>query len=119
MKINNLTIRIINNTNFPEAYEDFLLNRNMNELKYRKMLSLATLFLNSLNKNIQRLGYRIIVIYCNRTEDYNPLYDIAINSGIVPISQFIEEKLTPENKKKIYSQSLMLHIIKILWLKTS
>lgn len=104
MKINNLTIRIINNTNFPEAYEDFLLNRNMNELKYRKMLSLATLFLNSLNKNIQRLGYRIIVIYCNRTEDYNPLYDIAINSGIVPISQFIEEKLTPENKKNIFTE---------------
>lgn len=104
MKINNLTIRIINNTNFPEAYEDFLLNRNMNESKYRKMLSLATLFLNSLNKNIQRLGYRIIVIYCNRTEDYSPLYDIAVNSGIVPISQFIEEKLTPENKRNIFTE---------------
>ena len=47
MKTNNLTIRIINNTNFPEAYEEFLLDRNMNRIKYKKMLSLATLFLNT------------------------------------------------------------------------
>ena len=63
MKSNNLTIRIINNTSFPKAYEEFLFDRNMSMLKYKKMLSLATLFLNSSNENVQRLGYRIIVIY--------------------------------------------------------
>ena len=104
MKTNNLTIRIINNTDFPKAYEEFLLERNMNRLKYKKMLSLATLFLNSSNENVQRLGYRIIVIYCNRTEDYRPLYDIAINSGIVPVSQFIEEKLVPEDNRNVFTE---------------
>lgn len=104
MKTNNLTIRIINNTSFPKAYEEFMLDINMSRLKYRKMLSLATLFLNSSNENIKRLGYRIIVVYCNRMEDYRPLYDITSNSGIVPVSQFIEEKLVPEEKRNVFTE---------------
>ena len=104
MKNNNLTIRILNNTEFPQAYEDFLLDRGMSRLKYRKMLAVATLFLNSSNENIKRLGYRIIVIYSNRTGDYTPLYDISTNSGIIPVSQFIDEKLVPESCRNIFTE---------------
>lgn len=100
MKNTKLTIRILNNTSFSDAYEEFLLDSNMTINKYRKMLSLATLFLNSSNENIKRLGYRIIVIYCNRTGDYKPLYDISINSGLVPVAQFIEEHVEALNDNK-------------------
>ena len=104
MKNNNLTIRIINNTSFSDVYEDFLLNKNMDRNKYRVILSAAILFLNSSIINVKKLGYRIIVIYCNRNNDYKPLYDIAINSGIVPVSQFIEEKIVSEKEKNIFTE---------------
>lgn len=99
-----LTIRILNNTGFSDAYEEFLLEKNMTRKKYVAMLSMATLFINSSNDKIRKLGYRIIVIYCNRVKDYKPLYDIAVNSGIVPVSQFIEDKLISEEEKNVFTE---------------
>lgn len=104
MKNNDLTIRILNNTNFSNAYEEFLLEKDMNRRKYVSMLSMATLFINSTNKKIKQLGYRIIVIYCNRVKDYKPLYDIAVNKGIVPVSQFIEDKLISDNDRNFFTE---------------
>lgn len=46
MKNNDLTIRILNNTNFSNAYEEFLLEKDMNRSKYIAILSIATLFIN-------------------------------------------------------------------------
>lgn len=101
MRNDSITLKVLNNTSFPDLYEEFLLDINMTNEKYKKILSLAILFLNSSNQNINRLGYRIIVMYCNRKGDYKPLYDIAINSGIIPVAQFIEDKImglnTPKN----------------------
>jgi hypothetical protein len=104
VKNDNLTIRIIRGTFFPSAYKDFLLNQNMNRGKYRVILTVATLFLNCLNENVKRLGYRIIVIYCNRTNDYRPLYDITTNTGLLPISYFIEEQLIDEDDKNVFTE---------------
>jgi hypothetical protein len=44
---------------------------------------------------IKNLGYRIILIYCNRFEEYRPLYELSINLGFIPIAKLIEssEKL--------------------------
>lgn len=102
MKKNDLTLRKLNNTNFVQAYEEFLLGKNMNRDKYIRMLSIATLFINSEDENIKNLGYRIIVIYCNRTEDYKPLYDVAVNSGLIPVAHFIEEKIMGEQYKNVF-----------------
>lgn len=104
MKNSDLTIRILNNTDFSNAYEEFLLEKDMNRSKYVSMLSIATLFINSSNEKIKRLGYRIIVIYCNRIKDYKPLYDIAMNKGIVPVSQFIEDKLIADDNKNFFTE---------------
>lgn len=98
MKSQDLTIRMIKNTSFPEAYKNLLLDKEMSPKKYRTMLSIATLFLNSTNDNVKKLGYRIIVLYCNQSGNYKPLYDIAANTGIIPVSQFIEDKMSEENK---------------------
>ena len=104
MKNNDLTIRILNNTNFSNAYEEFLLEKDMNRSKYIAILSIATLFINSSNENVRKLGYRIIVIYCNRVKDYKPLYDISVNSGIIPVSQFIEDKLLLDKEKNFFTE---------------
>lgn len=104
MKNHDLTIRILNNTNFSNAYEEFLLEKGMSRGKYIAILSIATLFINSSNENVRKLGYRIIVIYCNRVKDYKPLYDISVNSGIIPVSQFIEDKLASEKEKNFFTE---------------
>lgn len=104
MQNNHLSIRILNNTNFSDVYGDFLLNKNMNYRKYVSILSIATIFINSSNEIIRQLGYRIIVIYCNRTKDYKPLYEVSINKNLVPISQFIEEKLILDDDKNFYTE---------------
>lgn len=104
MKNNDLTIRILNNTNFSNAYKEFLLEKGMSRGKYIAILSIATLFINSSNENVRKLGYRIIVIYCNRVKDYKPLYDISVNSGIIPVSQFIEDKLASEKEKNFFTE---------------
>lgn len=93
MKRNDLTLRKLNNTDFSRAYEEFLLDKNMNREKYVLILALATLFINSTDENIKKLGYRIIVIYCVRTNDYKPLYDVAVNCGMMPVAHFIEDKI--------------------------
>lgn len=102
MKRNDLTLRKLNNTDFPQAYEEFLLEINMNRGKYVRILALATLFINSMDENIKRLGYRIIVIYCNRTKDYKPLYDVAVNSGLIPVAHFIEDKIINEDEGNVF-----------------
>ncbi|MES3004871.1 MAG: DEAD/DEAH box helicase [Patescibacteria group bacterium] len=56
------------------------------------LLKLALYFLNSEDVNIQRLGYRIILMYSNLFGDYNPLYDVALNLEYIPITKFIENK---------------------------
>lgn len=85
-----LTLARLKNTSFPELYGDFLLNKDLNNNKYQKILSLATIFINSSDKYIKQLGYRIIIIYSNQTNDYKPLYEVSINLGIHPVAKFIQ-----------------------------
>ena len=86
-----LSLRIIKNTNFASLYRRFLLNKDITKGDIKKMLSLAVIFLNSNDENVTKLGYRIIVIYSNRYEDYGPLYEVSINKGLYPITKFIDE----------------------------
>lgn len=104
MNKNKLTLRMLKNTDFEIAYRDFLFSDTLSRKKYVKILSLATLFLNSSDKNVNRLGYRIIVIYCNKTGDYKPLYDIAINSGITPVAQYIDDKIMSNDKRNFFTE---------------
>lgn len=89
-----LTIKRLKNTNFPTLYKSFLLNKDMNNNTYFKMLSLATIFLNSSNDFIKQLGYRILIIYSNQTNDYKPLYEVSLNLGLIPVAKFVQERTT-------------------------
>ncbi len=90
MKKKDLSIARIKNTKFSELYERFLLKKNLTSSDYLKVLSIAVIFINSHIDTTRKLGYRIIVIYCNQTHDYKPLYEIALNMGFMPISKSIE-----------------------------
>ena len=71
-----------------------LLNENINITNNEKhiLLVLALLFINDKNnKNVNKLGYRIILKYANLFKDYIPLYDIAINLDYIPICHAIEK----------------------------
>ncbi|MDP3305781.1 MAG: DEAD/DEAH box helicase [Erysipelotrichaceae bacterium] len=85
-----LTLKRLKNTNFPEFYKKFILSSEIESIDKQKILELAVLFINSSNQDVNKLGYRIILKYCNKFEDYIPLYDIAINEGLMPIVKTIE-----------------------------
>ena len=99
-----LTLRKIKNTGFPALYERFLLNIKMTQRDYEAILALAVIFLNSDNLIIQKLGYRIVVIYTNRTKDFAPLYEVAINKGLYPIAKLIDEKHLAETRKNFFTE---------------
>ena len=112
-----ITIRRLANTGFNSVYIDFLLNKNCDNKMIQLILSLAVVFINSSDKDIFELGYRIIVIYSNRYHDYKPLYDISINKGLIPISSFIENKIFENSTNlsielnRIYSQQFCFNDI--------
>lgn len=82
-----LTLQCLRETNFPNIYKKFILNYP--ECDYKTILSIAVILINSSDENVQKLGYSIIVEYCNRFNDYSPLYDISINMGLYPIAKYI------------------------------
>lgn len=85
-----LTLARLRNTNFSDLYKKLALEQKLSKKEYEKLLSLAIIFINDPNSDISRLGYRMIVFYCNQLKNYKPLYDIALNSGLIPIVKSIE-----------------------------
>lgn len=84
----------IESGDFQSAYTDLLLNRNDNFVDRDKvfLLKLAVIFLNYGDYSIAKLGYRIIVRYANAFNDFEPLYDVSINKGYIPVASFIESR---------------------------
>lgn len=108
-----LTLKKIKNTSFNELYMRFLKNEDIDVGDYKKILTLAVLFLNFGDLHVKRLGYRLIVIYSNRTGNYIPLYDISINNGLYPITKYIDKNHISDNRNnffaEIYSSNLELY----------
>lgn len=96
MKKKDLSIQRLKNTQFPKLYEEFLLNIKT-DFDYSKIISCAVLFINSDNIYIQKFGYSIIVEYCTRTQNYEPLYEVAMNLGLYPIAKYINNCISNNN----------------------
>ncbi|REC48550.1 DEAD/DEAH box helicase [Chryseobacterium pennipullorum] len=80
------------NSDFKELYETFILNREIKESDIQYLLKSAIIFLNFGDQHLQKLGYKILIVYSNRYDNYSALYDFTINKGFIPVSQFIESK---------------------------
>lgn len=87
-----------NSTFFNDAYIKLQLGEHLSDDEIINLLSIAIIFSNWGDIDLQKLGYKIIVSYSNKYADYKPLYDFAINKGYIPISKFIEINHT--NKKE-------------------
>jgi len=98
MKIIELTLNRLKHHSFSEQYKLFLsvyqklfLSDELSDEDIDKILSMVALFTNQSEKIMQRLGYRMALAYGNKTKDFTPLYDIAINSGLMPVVALIKE----------------------------
>ena len=87
-----LSLQKIKNTDFGILYEKILTDKMLSRSECIKLLSIAIIFINCDKDEIKKLGYRIIVMYGNKTHDYSPLYEIAMNNGLYPIIHFIDTK---------------------------
>ena len=100
-----LTLRKLYNTEFPELYKKLQIGVELSDTELEKILSIG-IFLTGLdNKNLQRLGYRLFLLYSKITDDYKPLYELSLNKGLIPISKFIENNLNySERYGNIYTE---------------
>ena len=80
-------------------YMKLVSNAQMNSIEKETILRIALLLLNDEDEKLRRLGYRIILFYSNKFRDYEPLYDISINSGYAPISKIIEDRKFDEREE--------------------
>ena len=110
IKLKNVQLlRDINETNFFKAYKKLIKRDNLltNDEKFL-LLKSAIVFLNYGEIELEKFGYRIILMYSNVFNDYQPLYDISINKDYIPVSKFIEEKyLNSESFNETFHGLLM------------
>lgn len=93
-----LTLRKLYNTEFPELYKKLQIGVELSDIELEKILSIGIFLARLDNKNLQRLGYRLFLLYSKITHDYKPLYELSLNKGLIPISQFIENNLNYSDK---------------------
>ena len=99
-----LTLTKIKNTDFNLLYDRFIIGEKLSEKQYEILLAVAICFINANDVSVQRLGYRIIVEYCNQSREYHALYEIAINTGLYPVSKFIEKNYIGNEEKNFFTE---------------
>lgn len=98
-----LTLRKLNNTNFASLYDRFIVGEELSPKEYECLLAIAICFTNATDVLVQQLGYRIIVEFCNQKNSYTSLYEISINKGLYPVSNFIERHCVSEEQRNFFT----------------
>ena len=93
-----LTLRKLYNTEFPELYKKLQIGVKLSDIELEKILSIGIFLTGLEDKNLQKLGYRLFLLYSKITDDYKPLYELSLNKGLIPISKFIENNLNYSEK---------------------
>lgn len=88
-----LTLRKLYNTEFPELYKKLLIGYDLSDVDLEKILSIGIFLVGLEDEILQKLGYRLFLLYGKVTNDYKPLYELSLNKGLIPISKFIENSL--------------------------
>ena len=101
-----LTLAKIRNTDFASLYDKFIIGEKLSQKQYEILLAIAICFTNADDINVQQLGYRIVVEYCNQTDNYIPLYEIAVNKGLYPVRVYLKTpqrcSILPKRQGGIY-----------------
>ena len=97
MKVKQITLRSLKLPDFKEQYDNFLTlfvklfsAEVLSSSDIKKILSIAVLFTNLEDKKMVQLGYRIALAYGIKTNDFIPLFDLTINSGLIPVAALIK-----------------------------
>jgi len=96
MAIEELTIKKlrknIDSSDFLKSYENLILNNQaaLTDKDIQLLFKLSIIFLSYGDYSLAKLAYRIVLRYSNIYHDYQPLYDVSLNKGYIPISKFIE-----------------------------
>ena len=85
-----LTLRSLRNMNLGKIYNNLVLGKKVEHKQQEQALKLGILLLNSTDPDVEKLGYRIILLYSNLYGNYAPLYDVCINKGYIPVAKLIE-----------------------------
>ncbi|MEW5070331.1 DEAD/DEAH box helicase [Pseudomonas aeruginosa] len=103
-----LTIKELAKTRFKDIYLELLRGSQMSDGDIVKLLAIAVLLLNHQAPEIKRLGYRITLFYGNLTGRYEPLYDVAVNSGLLPVTAVIGKSFAQDER---LSRSFIQNIV--------
>lgn len=98
-----LTLRKLNNTNFASLYDDSSWAKSYLLKNTSVCWPLLICFTNATDVLVQQLGYRIIVEFCNQKNSYTSLYEISINKGLYPVSNFIERHCVSEEQRNFFT----------------
>lgn len=90
MKKQQLSLRVLKNTKIGETYKKLLTREELDSREQIVLLQTAIILMNVDDVSLKKMGYRIVLMYANRTKDYIPLYDVALNLGYIPIAKTIE-----------------------------
>lgn len=95
-----LTIKKLARTKFKDLYFKLLEGRALGSNETVKLLAVAVILLNHKTPDLRRLGYRIILFYSNASGQYQALYDVAVNSGLHPVSAVISSYVNEQDWRK-------------------
>ena len=84
--------------------------KKLSKRQYEILLAIAICFTNADDTNVQGLGYRIVVEYCNQRRDYIPLYEIAVNKGLILLANLLEKHYIDDSKSEFFSPNGMTHL---------
>ena len=123
MKTTDISLAMLRNHNnlddslFLPAYTALLSNSSaeMNSDTKQYLLKLAILLIASNYDDVRKLGYRIILSYANKFEEYQPLYDVAQLFEYIPVVNYIDnhdEALDFELDNSLTASNLLLSAYK-------
>lgn len=85
-----LTLLKLKKSQYFEEYFKLITDEDCDDDWKLLILKSAIAFLNSEDQDLKKLGYRIIVLYSSKFEEYESLYDVSINLGYFPIVKLLE-----------------------------
>ena len=97
-KPQSLTLNQLRKTNFFDYYSKLFIKKDLTPSDIKILLSLTIVFINQDDRHLRRLGYRIALLYANKTKDYVPLYEISINQGLIPVAKSLSDSYLTSDK---------------------
>lgn len=98
---------LVNEKKFSKAMELLVTDKELDEIEKEYLLTCSILFILEYKKDrrIKKyfdIAYYIILKYSVSYQDYSPLLDISVNSGLFPITSFILDKELNRSNESLF-----------------